>query len=63
MRASGAFLACGWGWSVATVVEGEREAHGQTGSKSDPIHLSVQTIQVWARPLKGSRQVPVQSKI
>ena len=45
------------------VVEGERKAHSQTGSKSDPIHMSVQTIQVWAHPLKGSRQVLVQSRI
>jgi hypothetical protein len=45
------------------VVKGERKAHSQTGSKSDPIHMSVLTTQVWARPLAGSRLGLISSKI
>jgi len=39
------------------VVEGERKAHSQTGSKSDPIPVSVLTTQVWAYPPVRSRKV------
>jgi hypothetical protein len=63
MRASTAFISRLLVLVGRKVVEGGRKAHSQTGSKSDPIHMSVLTNQVWAYPLKRSRQCHGSSKI